>query len=298
MMPANLLHSKSENFRGIATNREKQSSEEQVFIVRLLGRRITFMTHSAIIKAVHRACIEKKKIIVGHYNVQSFNLSLCMPWFYDFLQKADIVHCDGSGILLAAQYLGLSLPKEYRVSYSLLMPKLLEHCNQQGLSLFLLGSQPGNVQKAIESVKCHFPNIKIEGHHGYFPIEDPHANEPIIQQINRMKPNILLVGMGMPRQENWVRLYKNQLDVNAVMIGGAAIDRLAGVAAECPLFLSNAGLEWLYRLTREPKRLGIRYLLGNPAFVLQIALAKYQIPPSELLNVQALANRYEQADMT
>ncbi len=248
------------------------------------------MTVPAIVEAIHAACVEGRKITVANYNVHSFNLSMLLPWFYNFLQSAEITHCDSSGILKALEFMGLKLPIEYRASYTALMPKLLEHCNQQGFSVFLLGSKPECLEAAIARLRSTYPNINVAGHHGYFSIEDPEQNEAVIEQINLAKPNILIVGMGMPRQENWIRLHRSRLKTNAILMGGAVIDRLAGTVSDCPAFLSSKGLEWLYRLCREPKRLAIRYLLGNPAFVLLLALAKFYAPPMEVQDMQAISS--------
>ncbi|MBD2080059.1 WecB/TagA/CpsF family glycosyltransferase [Leptolyngbya sp. FACHB-17] len=242
--------------------------------VYLLGRRITCMTVAAIVDAIHTACTEGTKLTVAHYNVHGFNLSMQLPWFHNFLQSAEIAHCDSVGILKAIGFMGLKLPLQYRASYSLLMPKLLSHCNQQNFSIFLLGAKPECVDAAIAQVRQQYPNVQVSGHHGYFDIHNPDANGQVVQQINQVKPQILVVGMGMPIQEDWIRLNRDQLDVNVIMMGGAVIDRLAGIVPDCPPLLSDLGLEWVYRLFREPKRLATRYLLGNPAFLLHIALAK------------------------
>lgn len=241
--------------------------------VYLLGRRIDCMNIGSIVEAVDKACIEKNKIVVAHYNVHGFNLSMQLPWYYQFLQSADIANCDGMGILKAIGFMGLDLPLDYRVSYTLLMPKILDNCNQNGFSMFLLGGKPQHLKTALDNLKQQYPNINLTGHHGYFDKEDPEANQAVIAQINQFKPNILLVGMGMPIQEYWVHKYRNSLQVNTIMLGGAIIDRMAEIVPDCPNFISNVGLEWLYRLLREPKRLAARYLLGNLAFVLHIALA-------------------------
>lgn len=253
--------------------------------VHLLGRRITCMTVAAIVDAIHTACIEGTKLTVANYNVHGFNLSMQLPWFHNFLQSAEIAHCDSVGILKAIGFMGLKLPLQYRASYSLLMPKLLALCNQQNFSVFLLGAKPECLDAAIAQVRQDYPNIRISGHHGYFDIYDPHENGQVVRQINQVKPQILLVGMGMPIQEDWIRLNRDQLNVNAIMMGGAVIDRLAGIVPDCPSLLSDLGLEWVYRLCREPKRLATRYLLGNPAFLLHIALAKAY---SFSLNVQLM----------
>jgi len=258
--------------------------------VNLLDRRITCMTVPAVVEAIHTACMEKRKITVANYNVHSFNLSMQLPWFYNFLQSAEIAHCDGSGILKAISYMGLKLPIQYRVSYSVLMPKLLEDCNKHEFSIFLLGAKPENLEAAIDRVQQEYPNIRITGHHGYFDKEDPHQNEAVIRQINQAKPNILIVGMGMPIQENWIRLHRSRLNVNAILPGGAIVDRLAGVVSDCPAFISYRGLEWLYRLGREPKRMAARYLLGNPAFLLHIALGKFYASSLKVKEMQPISS--------
>jgi N-acetylglucosaminyldiphosphoundecaprenol N-acetyl-beta-D-mannosaminyltransferase len=229
----------------------------------LLGRKITCITSNLLIESIHKACANRKKIIVANYNIHSFNMSVQYSWFYEFLKNADIAHCDG-----------YQIPEDYRVSYSILMPKLLERCNESRLSVYLLGAKNQNMQMALENVSQMYPSIRISGHHGYFPLNNPIINQKIVSKINQFKPNILIVGMGMPIQEYWVQQYQEQLEVNAILLGGAAIDRLAGVVPECPKVLSKNGLEWLYRLVKEPKRLMTRYALGNPAFLLQVVLAK------------------------
>jgi len=251
------------------------------------------MTVPAIIEAIHTACLTRKKLTVAHYNVHGFNLSMQLPWFYNFLQEVEIAHCDGTGILKAISHMGLKLPIQYRVSYTFLMPALLKHCDRHGFSIFLLGSKPQNLEAALSHLSKQYPNIRLAGHHGYFQMDDPHQNEAVIQKINSAKPHILVVGMGMPLQENWVRLNSHYLNVNAIMCGGAIIDRLAGIVTDCPTLLSNMGLEWLYRLCQEPKRLGARYLFGNPAFVFQVALAKLYGPLLKVEQMQPISHSWK-----
>lgn len=253
--------------------------------VYLLERRITCMTVPAIVEAIYKASVEGRKITVANYNVHSFNLSMQLPWYYQFLQSAEITHCDSVGILKAISWMGLHLPKYYRSSYTMLMPKVLEKCNEHRFSVFLLGAKPDCLETALNRLREQYPRINFFGHHGYFDKDDPKQNADVIEKINQTKPHVLVVGMGMPIQENWIKKHRSRLHVNAIMLGGAIIDRLAGVVPDCPNVLANLGLEWLYRLCREPKRLAARYLLGNPAFALHIALAKFY---ASALRVQAM----------
>ena len=251
-----------------------QSNKLPNLRVELLNRRINLMTEAAIIDAIHQACIKDDKITVSLYNVHSFNLSMQIPWFYEFQQGADLVICDGFGVLKALQYMGLKLPIQYRVSGTDYVPKLIEHCSQNDLSVFLLGTKPQYLKEAIQRMKVKYPQLAITGHHGYFDKTDLQQNQAIVEQINQVKPNILIVCLGMPFQEQWILKNRSLLDVNVFIPCGAIIDRLAGVVVKCPRWLSLFGLEWLHRLIHEPKRLAGRYLLGNPAFMLHVALAK------------------------
>jgi N-acetylglucosaminyldiphosphoundecaprenol N-acetyl-beta-D-mannosaminyltransferase len=252
----------------------QEAQDLPVIFPYLLGRRITCMTSKSLIQSINEACRNNKKITVSNYNVHSFNMSVQHSWFYKFIQDSDIAHCDGLGIIYALRFLGYKVPIDYRVSYTVLMPKLLENCENKGLSVYLLGAKNQNLQTALENIQKEYPNIRISGHHGYFDFNDRITNQKIVSEINKYNANILIVGMGMPLQEYWVQQHKEQLKVNSILLGGAVIDRLAGVVPICPEILGKNGLEWLYRLFKEPKRLLARYLLGNPAFLLQVALAK------------------------
>ncbi|WP_414620699.1 WecB/TagA/CpsF family glycosyltransferase [Calothrix sp. CCY 0018] len=277
------------------TSGEVASEKEKVtaLSVYLLGRRIDCMNISSIVEAVRKACIEGKQITVAHYNIHGFNLSLQFPWYHQFLQSADITNCDGMGILKAIAFMGLDLPLDYRVSYTLLMPEILESCERNEFSVFFLGGKPENLQAAIDNLKLKYPKVRFGGHHGYFDKEDPQVNQAAVEQINQFKPNILIVGMGMPIQEYWVQKHRHSLQANTIMVGGAIIDRMARIVPDCPHFISNLGFEWLYRLVREPKRLAARYLLGNSAFALQIALAIFN---QSLLRVE-LTPKVESIDL-
>jgi N-acetylglucosaminyldiphosphoundecaprenol N-acetyl-beta-D-mannosaminyltransferase len=256
--------------------------------VHLLNRRITCMTIPRVLEAVLGSCKENRKIIMSYYNVNSFNQSMLLPWFYEFQQQTDIALCDSMGMLGAMRIMGLNLPTDYRVSYTLLIPKLFEMANRHGLSVFLLGARPKDLQAALQRQKESYPNVHFMGHHGYFSPEDKQQNAAVINRINRAKPQILIVGMGSPIQEKWLHLNQKKLDVNTIMSGGAVIDRLAGIVPDCPTLLSEMSLEWLYRLYREPRRMANRYLLGNPAFLLLIMLAKSSLKSADLLKFQPL----------
>lgn len=244
--------------------------------ITMLGRTITCLTIESIQQAIDLCFHQQKRIVIANYNIHAFNLSFQLPWFHEFLEESEIVHCDGFGVIKAMRYLGLTVEPHYRVSYTDLMPALLKQCDRNGWTVFLLGTKEEAIEKAIVNLSQAYPHTKFFGHHGYFNKNNREINQQIIQEINETKPQILIIGMGMPVQEEWVKNYQDQLQVNAIFVGGAVIDRFAGLVSDCPEWLSKRGLEWVYRFLKEPRRLAARYLLGNPAFALQILLAKLQ----------------------
>lgn len=266
------LQKKKNNF--ISLTERSITVEKLPINVELLNRKITLLKDLAIVEAIHQACLKNEKMTVTFHNVHSFNLSMQIPWFYEFQQSAEIVLCDGFGILKALNYMGLKVPPQYRIAGTNLVPRLLEYCDRHNLSIYLLGTKPEVLAQAIQSSKNQYPRLKVFGHHGYFDKTNSEENYSIINQINQIKPNILVVGMGMPLQEQWLFQYRPYIDANVFLPCGAIIDRLAGIVPECPSWISNLGFEWAHRLSREPKRLAARYLLGNPAFLLQVLLAK------------------------
>lgn len=266
------------NSSSIKTSASAESAARSLPNLRItmLGRTITCLTIESIQQAIDFCCHQQKRIVIANYNIHAFNLSFQLPWFHEFLEESEIVHCDGFGVIKAMRYLGLTVEPDYRVSYTDLMPALLKQCDRNGWSVFLLGTKEEAIEKAIFNLTKAYPHAKFFGHHGYFNKNNRKINQQIIQGINEIKPQILIVGMGMPVQEEWVKNHQEQLQVNAIFVGGAVIDRFAGLVTDCPEWLSKRGLEWVYRFIKEPKRLAARYLLGNPAFALQILLAKLQ----------------------
>jgi N-acetylglucosaminyldiphosphoundecaprenol N-acetyl-beta-D-mannosaminyltransferase len=243
--------------------------------VYLLNRRFNLVTADTFIEAICKSCKKQAKIIVSHYNVHAFNLSMLLPQFFAFQENADITVCDGMGMLKGLELMGINLSTKYRIPLTLIIPKLLSECEQQNLSVFFLGSKPQNIATALNNQKAKYPNLNFSGYHGYFDQNDILENQIVIEKINQFKPDILIVGMGMPLQELWIQKNYENLETLVIIPCGAVIDRLAGLVPNSPKWMSDAGLEWLYRLIREPKRLAARYLLGNSLFLLQLLWAKF-----------------------
>ena len=160
---------------------------------------------------------------------------------------AKLVLADGVGDLCAARILGTPLPG--RVAGADLVPRLLARLAERGGSVFLYGARPGVAERAGESLQSACPGLRIAGtENGY--ISDETA---LLEALEREKPDLLLLGLGAPRQELWMA--RNRQKINAVMIGvGGLLDVFAGDIPRAPKAWQRLGLEWLYRLLREPRR--------------------------------------------
>ena len=172
---------------------------------------------------------------------------------------ADLVLADGVGDLYAARILGTPLPE--RVAGSDLTPRLLYRLAERGGSVFLYGARSGVAQRAGEALQSAYPGLRIAGtENGY--ISDETA---FFAALEREQPDLLLLGLGAPRQELWMA--KNRQRTNAVMIGvGGLLDVFAGDIPRAPEAWQKLGLEWLYRLLREPKR--IKRMIRLPKILL------------------------------
>jgi N-acetylglucosaminyldiphosphoundecaprenol N-acetyl-beta-D-mannosaminyltransferase len=140
-------------------------------------------------------------------------------------------------------------------------------CQQSGRSIYLLGSDPGASAQAAAALKRWYPRLDVRGtHHGYFGLGTPHSDR-VVEHIAEQQPDILLVGMGTPQQELWVQRHFEEIDATVVWTVGALFEYVSGRIPRAPHWMSDNGLEWIFRLAVEPRRMWRRYLLGNPVFL-------------------------------
>jgi N-acetylglucosaminyldiphosphoundecaprenol N-acetyl-beta-D-mannosaminyltransferase len=212
--------------------------------------------------------------LVLHANVYGLNLCYRDPELRSFFNAASLVFCDGAGVMLAARILGERIPE--RITYADWMWQLAAFAEREGLSLFLLGARPGVAERAAARLEERHPDLKITGaHHGYFnrTVGAP-ENEAVIAEINAARPDLLLVGLGMPLQERWLMQNWNRLDARVALTGGAVFDYVSGELKRGPRILTDNGFEWLARLLIEPGRLWRRYVVGNPIFLARVLVQR------------------------
>jgi N-acetylglucosaminyldiphosphoundecaprenol N-acetyl-beta-D-mannosaminyltransferase len=202
---------------------------------------------------------------VMYANAHVLNQAQAHPPLRAALDGADVVYCDGYGVRLAARALEAEVP--HRMTGADWVWGLAALCEAEGRSLFLLGSEPGVAAEAGARLRRWYPRLDIAGtHHGFFEPGSPH-DDRVVEELNARRPDIVLVGMGTPKQELWVHHNADRLDVDVLWTVGALFDYVSGRTPRAPGWLADNGLEWIFRLAIEPQRMWRRYLLGNPVFV-------------------------------
>ena len=163
---------------------------------------------------------------------------------------ADLVLPDGIGIVYGAKI--LHQPLRGRVPGIEFGTGMIERCAKLGKSVYLLGAKPGVAEQAAENLKNRFPGLVIAGtNDGYFQDDDP-----VVEKINAAQPDLLLVCLGAPKQELWMQRNAPRLRVGLMAGLGGSLDVFAGNVKRAPKFFQKLGLEWFYRLLKEPKRIG------------------------------------------
>jgi N-acetylglucosaminyldiphosphoundecaprenol N-acetyl-beta-D-mannosaminyltransferase len=178
----------------------------------------------------------------------------------DAYANADMVLADGHPIVWASRLLGSRLPE--RVAGSELVPRLFDATSgEKPLRVFLLGAADGVAARAAEKMKAQWPNVETVG--VYSPPmgfeKDAQQSEIIIDLIAKAAPEVVIVGLGAPKQEIWVNEYRDRIPAAAALCVGATIDFLAGEKKRAPVWMQRGGVEWLHRMCSEPKRLVKRY---------------------------------------
>ena len=236
----------------------------------VLGVGVDLLTVAELHAEIARLVRDGRLGLVLNVNAHCLNLCYEDSALRDSLNGADVVFCDGAGVMLAARMLGGRIPA--RITYAAWIWRLANFAAAEGFSLYFLGARPGVAQEAARRLRERYPGLRIVGvRHGYFDHSAGSAeNEAVLEEINAAAPDILLVGLGMPLQEIWLTQNRQGLDAGVALSGGAVFDYVSRRVRRGPRILTERGFEWLARLLNEPRRLWRRYLLGNPLFLFRV----------------------------
>ena len=181
------------------------------------------------------------------------------------VRSCDIINIDGAGVVLGGRFLGLQIPE--RVAGIDLFERLLGHAEESGRSVYLLGATSEIIAQTVSIVGSRYPKLKIAGfHHGYFWDDE----DKVVRGIRQSGADMLFVGIASPLKEKFIERWQDDLGVKFAMGVGGSFDVVAGKVRRAPLQMQRLGLEWLFRLVQEPRRMWKRYLVTNTKFLVML----------------------------
>ena len=237
-------------------------------VINILGVPVANVNYLDLLEAIGISILNNKKITMTGVNVNTINLANNLADFRDSLSRIDIKHPDGVGVYLASRFIFGKEGLKLKITGSDFYNELKKHSIINNWSFFFFGDEEETLNK-LSKVN---PELQIKGMQNGFIYD----NEKLVSEINKSNPDILLVGLGSPKQEDWIVNNKSSLNVNVIIAVGEGIKMFSGTKKRGPTFIQKLGLEWVVRLLYEPKRLWKRYLIGNPIFIFKIFRMKIE----------------------
>lgn len=230
----------------------------------ILGVKVDSVTMAQAVAQVEGYMDERKNVLIATANAEMIMRATHDEELKNILNDAALVVPDGAGTVWAAHHLGYEMPE--RVAGFDLAQELMRIAPSKKQKVFFFGSAPGVAEKAKAKAEELYPGIEIVGtRDGYFKPEDEPA---IIEEIKAAQPDLLLVALGVPKQEKWLNAHLKELGVPVAIGVGGTLDVMAGVMKRAPYWMQKAKLEWLFRGLLQPKRAG--RLMALPKFVLKV----------------------------
>jgi N-acetylglucosaminyldiphosphoundecaprenol N-acetyl-beta-D-mannosaminyltransferase len=228
----------------------------------MLGVRITPMRLQDLLASVEEAVGSGERWIIANHNLHSLCVHQRDPKMRAFYAQARCTFVDGMAVILLGRLVGLPLQRDQRITAVDWLRPVLRMCRDRGWRVFFLGARPGVATKAAEILVAEIPGLQLEVAHGYFDVTpDSAENRAVLDRITAYRPEVLIVGMGMPRQEHWIADHLDRIAAGVIFNQGGFLDYVAGVTPTPPRWLARSGFEWLARLFADPARLWRRYLV-------------------------------------
>ena len=236
-------------------------------VVEILGVPVACLDTASALAAVERLHDDPDPQFLFYANAHTLHLAALDPDYKRLLRSAALVLNDGIGMSLAARMHGVRFPAN--LNGSDFNPLILELAARRGWGVFLLGARRGVAERAAHRLSRRIPDLRVVGtHHGYLTPADDGC---VVEAIRASRATVVMVGMGNPIQEYWL---ERNLRATGARLGigvGAFFDFSAGTVRRAPHWMNRAGLEWVYRVALEPRRLWRRYLIGTPSFLTRVA---------------------------
>lgn len=226
----------------------------------LLGADVDLTRPEEVLHHIARSIEEGRPFVVANHNSHSLYLLRRDPEFARFYAEADLTEIDSTPLIFFARLLGLRSRPFHRCTYLDWRDHFWSLADRRGWRIFYLGAEPGVAARAAERLSGRYPGARIATRDGYFDMAlGSPANQAVVDEIAAFRPDVLFVGMGMPRQEIWITRNRAALPPCVVLSVGAAFDYEAGVQRAAPRWTGRIGLEWAFRLAANPRRMFTRY---------------------------------------
>lgn len=239
--------------------------------LRIFDLDITNLTMREAIAQIDQTVAGTTQSSVYFVNPDCLNKMITDPQYFQVLQAADQIFPDGIGLTIAGKM--LRTPLKENINGTDMFPFLCEMAATREYSLFLLGGRPGVAEEMARRIQDRF-HVRVAGTaHGYFDHDNDCA--AVVEQINQSGADILLVGLGAPLQEKWIAAHRRALAPKVLMGVGGLFDFYSGNVKRAPRWVREIGLEWIYRIIQEPRRMWRRYVIGNPVFLYRVLKWKF-----------------------
>lgn len=227
----------------------------------IFGFNICLFTLPQIVRFISSCIAEEKRVVFASQNMHGIHTYFSDPAFRE-LHKRCYARIDGMPVVWLARAAGVPARVRHRVAWIDMFWPLMARAERLGWRVFYLGASDTVLEQGSARILARHPGLNLTTHNGYFDASrDSDENAAVVEHINALRPDLLIVGMGMPRQETWVLENERRLSAKVIMTSGACMEVIAGILPTPPRWMGPLGLEWAYRLVSTPRRTAYRYLV-------------------------------------
>lgn len=238
--------------------------------VQIFGIGVDSVDQKRLLQRVLEWAKQSEQKSISYVNAHCLNLAMEGEEYRQILNQMDLVYSDGIGVVWAGRF--LHRKKLFKVTGRTWIDEFCRLCQNDGISVYLLGSKPGVAREAQKRLLQRFPKLKLIGAcDGYFHEKN---EAELLTELTEEKPDILMVGMGVPQQEEWILNHREQIESRVCWAVGALLDYVAGVEPPVPSWMDHLALEWLWRMVIDPRDKWRRYIIGNPKFIFRVIIEK------------------------
>lgn len=228
--------------------------------LKLLGVDVDVVRPDQVMDFVSDRVGKGVRTVIANHNLHSVYLFHRHPEMRALYRRADLIEIDSTPMIAWGRLLGYSLSTDHRCTYLDFRETFWALAQSHGWKVFHIGGCPEHIQASHNAIAGRYPGLHLQVHSGYFDVDGP-ENEALLADLEAAAPDVILIGMGMPRQEVWVERNYRRLPPSVILPVGGAFDYEAGVTFTPPRWTGRAGLEWLIRFVHDPIRLFGRYFI-------------------------------------